>query len=80
MRYADCLVSKMPVTLKEVKCGVWDLYDVRERSENAIARIDAMADKFSRTCNNSVSTKIDALLADVQYKIMEIAIKKEIGN
>ena len=78
--YADCIVSNMPATLKEVKCGVWDLYEVRERAENAIARIDSMADKFSRTCDNVVNTKIDALLANVQYKIMEFAIKKELGD
>jgi hypothetical protein len=32
------------------------------------------------TCSTEVDENVDALLDDVQYNIMKIAIKKEIGD
>lgn len=79
-QYADCLISGSPAFLKDVKYGVFDLYDAREMADIAIKRIDAMADKFLLTCDSKVDEEVNALLDDVQYNIMKIAIEKEIGD
>ena len=44
----------------------------------SIDRIDDMCNKFLETCPNEVNTEVDALLDDVQYNIMKIALEKEI--
>jgi hypothetical protein len=46
----------------------------------AIGCIDKMCDKYLDTCSKEVDQDVDALLDDVQYNIMKIAIKKEIGD
>lgn len=77
--YSNCLNPKDPEYLKEVKRGCHSLESARCLAQIAIENIDAMCDEFLTTCSTEVNPEIDALLDDVQYKIMEIAIKKEIG-
>lgn len=77
--YADCLISKQAEYLKDVKAGNWALGDVRWMAKASIDRIEEMCTKFVETCDK-VDESVGELLDDVQYNIMKIAIKKEIGD
>ena len=46
----------------------------------ALERTDEMCAKFLEQYDGTVNEDINALLDDVQYNIMKIAIKKEIGE
>lgn len=76
--YSDCLISKSPEYLVEVKKGLYNLEDARLHANDAIEHIDLLCDDFLKN-EHSVDAKMDELLDDVQYNIMKIAIKKEIG-
>lgn len=78
--YADCLMSKQPEVLQSAKLGNWTLGDARWMAKNSIDRIDKMCDEYLKNCSTEVDQDVDALLDDVQYNIMKIAIKKEIGD
>ena len=77
--YADCLKPREPELLKNIKQGCYTLGDARWMAKCSIDRIDKMCDKFLKTCHTESNSEVDTLLDDVQYKIMEIAIKKEIS-
>lgn len=77
--YADCLLSKQADYLKRVKNGCYTLDDARLMAKASIDRIDEMCARFLETCDNSVDESVNELLDDVQYNIMKIAIKKEVG-
>lgn len=77
--YEKCLISKSPEYLIEVKKGLYNLEEARAHANNAIDRINLLCDDFLKN-EYMVDTKIDDLLNDVQYEIMRIAIKKEIGE
>ena len=70
----------MPEYLQRVKVGCHNLDDARIIANNSIERIDNMCDEYLKTCSADVDKDVDALLDDVQYNIMKIAIKKEIGD
>lgn len=78
--YEDCLISKMPEYLQAIKLGFHNLDDARMIANWAIGCIDKMCGKYLETCSKEVDKDVDALLDDVQYNIMKIAIKKEIGD
>lgn len=78
--YEDCLISTQPEYLKRVKSGCHNLTDARIIADQSINRIDNMCDEFLKNCSNEVDAEVDALLDDVQYNIMKIAITKEIGD
>lgn len=78
--YEDCLISKMPDYLQAVKLGFHNLDDARMIANWAIGCIDKMCDEYLETCSKEVDKDVDVLLDDVQYNIMKIAIKKEIGD
>lgn len=70
----------MPEFLKKVKTGEsFDLYAVRVVAKKSIDHIDKMCDEFLKG-EWSIDETINALLDDVQYEIMRIEIKKEIGE
>ena len=77
--YVNCLLTKQAEYLKLVKQGCRTLGDARWMAKCSIDRVNKMCDEFLKTCSSEVNSEVDALLDDVQYKIMEIAIKKEIG-
>lgn len=77
--YECCLRPKNPEYLKSVKKGYYNLIDARAHANDAIDHIDLMCDDFLNNHSTEVNMEVDTLLDDVQYKIMEIAIKKEIG-
>ena len=76
--YNDCLISKQPEYLKDVKIGCHTLEEARKLADAAIKHIDEMCDEFLKICSNEVDSSVDLLLDDVQHNIMKIAIKKEI--
>ena len=78
--YADCLISEQPELLKSIKNGCYSLYDVRWMARTSLERTDEMCAKFLEQYDGTVNEDINALLDDVQYNIMKIAIKKEIGE
>jgi hypothetical protein len=78
--YEDCLISTMPEYLKKVKVGLHNLDDARIIANQSIDRINSACNVYLETCSKEVDKEVDALLDDVQYNIMKIAIKKEIGD
>ena len=78
--YEACLQSMMPEYLQEVKLGYHKLEYARMIADWAISCIDKTCDKYLETCSKEVNQEVDLLLDDVQYNIMKIAIKKEIGD
>ena len=78
--YANCLISNQPDYLKAVKLGYHNLEQARVIANWSISCIDKMCDKYLETCSKEVDKDVDSLLDDVQYNIMKIAIKKEIGD
>ena len=78
--YEDCLISKQSEYLKKIKTGaVFTLDEARAAADKAINHIDEMCDKFLEG-TYEVDKEVDTLLDDVQYKIMLIAIKKELAE
>lgn len=78
--YEYCLKPNNPEYLKQIKVGLYNLTDARAHANNAIERIDLLCNDYIRNHTNAGDSIVDELLDDVQYKIMEIAIKKEIGG
>ena len=78
--YEDCLISTQPEYLQRVKIGFHNLDDARIIADQSIKRIDNMCKEYLEVCSKEVDENVDALLDDVQYNIMKIAIKKEIGD
>jgi predicted nucleotidyltransferase len=78
--YEACLQSRMPDYLQAVKKGFHNLDEARMIGTWAIQCIDKMCDEYLKNCSAEVDQDVDALLDDVQYNIMKIAIKKEIGD
>ena len=78
--YGDCLHSKKAEYLINVKIKPLSLDLARSIAKDAIAHIDKMYDDFAAIANAEVDKDVDVLLDDVQYNIMKIAIKKEIGG
>ena len=78
--YANCLHTKKAAYLSGVKLEPFHLYAARTIAEHAIHHIDKMYDDFIAENNIEVNKDVDMLLDDVQYNIMKIAIKKEIGE
>ena len=78
--YEECLQSQMPEYLQKVKLGFHNLDDARVIAYDTIECINKMCTKYLADCPTEVDVKVDALLDDVQFNIMKIAIKKEIGD
>lgn len=77
--YAYCMIPYNTDYLITVKKGLYSLDEARLLANEAIEDIDSMCKEFTSTHNKEVDEKVDTLLDDVQYNIMKIAIKKEIG-
>lgn len=78
--YANCLHTNKAAYLKEIKLKPLHLNAARFIAERAMYHIDRMCDDFIAETNIEPNKDIDKLLDDVQYNIMKIAIKKEIGD
>ena len=77
--YKDCLISKLPDYLISVKQGCYTLGDARWIANCSMSHIEEMCDA-SPFKERDINRDVNKLLDDVQYKIMKIAIKKEIGD
>jgi len=78
--YADCLHTNKATFLSKVKLEPFNLDTARAIANNAMHHVDRMYDDFIAENNIGVNQDVDKLLDDVQYNIMKIAIKKEIGD
>ena len=78
--YKDCLISKTPEYLKDVKRGYWDLANARKLGQRAIDRINELHDTFVKQVSDEADPEVDALLDDVQLNIMRIAIEKDFNK
>ena len=78
--YASCLYPRFSGYLKDVKVGRHSLETARSLADSAIENINNMCNEYLLTCSTDVDQEVDVLLDDVQYNIMKIAIKKEIGD
>ena len=78
--YADCLMSRQAELLASVKNGCYTAGDVVWMSKVILDRTDEMCDRFLERCDKMVNEEVDKLLNDVQYNIMKIAMKKELGE
>ena len=43
-------------------------------------RTTELCDQFLEVCNKDINKKVEELMNEVQYNIMKIAMKKEIGD
>lgn len=77
--YADCLVSEHDELLKSIKNGCYSAGDAMWIAKVCLDRTNELCDQFLETCDKTANKEVDALLNDVQYNIMKIAIKKESG-
>lgn len=77
--YKDCLISKLPDYLISVKQGCYTLGDARWIANCSMSHIEEMCDA-SPFKEHDINRDVDKLLDDVQYEIMKIAIKKEVGD
>lgn len=78
--YANCLHTKKAAHLRKVKLEPFHLDAARFLAERAMYHVDRMCDDFIAENNIEANKNVDKLLDDVQYNIMKIAIKKEIGD
>jgi hypothetical protein len=78
--YADCLVSKKDEYFKSVKNGCFTAGDVQWMAKVCFDRTLELCDKFLETCDKTVNQEVSALMDDVQYNIMKLAMKKELGE
>lgn len=76
--YEDCLRPRRPDYLIEVKRGYYDLETARVVGKTAISNIERIADAFTEKVENKGDPLVDDLLNDVQYSIMEQAIRLEL--
>lgn len=76
--YEECLHSKQPEFLKDIKLQKYSLEQAREMAKNSIANVVKIADNFCEKYSKNFDKEIDDLFNDVQYNIMKIAIKEEV--
>lgn len=76
--YADCLITKQPEFLIEVKMQKYPLKQARVMADKSIAHINQICEDYLKDKSPSDKDKnIDELLDDVQYKIMRRAMEIE---
>lgn len=75
--YKDCLISKQPEYLKEVKLGHYTLDEARVIGKKAADHVIDMRDEYVKHVSDKTDPVIDELLNNVQLNIMRIAIKQD---
>ena len=79
--YGDCLISKQPEYLKQVKLGLHTLQEARKLAEETYKNIHSICDNFiEKHKNDSINQEIDELLDDVAYQIMKTSIKEDFND
>lgn len=80
--YEKCLKheDKMRDFLLAIKRGEYDLVTARAMAEIVMAHVNKIADEFCAHTIEQEDGSCRALLEDVQYEIMKIAVKEELNN
>lgn len=79
--YGDCLITKQPEYLKEVKLGKYSLEEAREIATKTYNDIHEKCDKFIEAHKDEKPIPwVDELLDDVAYKIMESSVQRDIWD
>ena len=78
--YESCLdPGPMKQELIEIKMGKYSLADARAIADKAKAHVEEMAEYAYSIYPNEEDPEVNELLDDVQYEIMRIAVKGELG-
>ena len=78
--YESCLdPGPMKQELIEIKMGKYSLADARSIADKAKAHVEEMAEYAYSIYPNEENSEVNKLLDDVQYEIMRIAVKGELG-
>lgn len=78
--YESCLdPGPMKQELIEIKMGKYSLADARSIADKAKAHVEEMAEYAYSIYPNEEDSEVNKLLDDVQYEIMRIAVKGELG-
>ena len=78
--YESCLdPGPMKQELIEIKMGKYSLADARSIADKAKAHVEEMAEYAYSIYPNEEDPEVNELLDDVQYEIMRIAVKGELG-
>lgn len=76
--YGDCLLTKQPEYLKEVKQGLYSLEDARNIGTKTYNAIHEKCDAFIEAHKNDpVNHYVDDLLDDVAYIIMKKSVERD---
>lgn len=76
-RYEDCLISRFPEYLIDVKQGRYSDVEARRVREECMTRIEYMCKDFLSKVSREENQETLHLLRDVQYQIMKIAVTRE---
>ena len=78
--YESCLdPGPMKQELIEIKMGKYSLADARSIADKAKVHVEEMAEYAYSIYPNEEDPEVNELLDDVQYEIMRIAVKGELG-
>lgn len=78
--YVDCLSPRRPDYLIDVKRGYYDLETARTIANTAKANVERIAESFCADHPEKEKEWCRALLEDVSYHIMKIAVEKELES
>ena len=80
--YSNCLITKIPDTLKaakDTKNLLWTLDEAREIAETHLKQVVEFSDEFAAAhAEEPVDWRVDTLLDDVQRDIMRLGIELEL--
>lgn len=78
--YEKCLVpdKEMREFLLDIKMGNWNLTAARELAKQSLDHVELIADTFCSKSEDKEDAEMRALLQDVQYEIMKIAVESEL--
>jgi predicted nucleotidyltransferase len=76
--FIDCLHPDNPTELKMIKQGKYNLNEANALANEYMEYIDLLANDFCENHNNKGNLEIEKLLNEVQYKIVERAIREEL--
>jgi hypothetical protein len=76
--FEECLISKDPEFLVEVKKGKYSLEEASINADATMNYIQMMYDNYMKTCDNTIDETIYKLFEEVIYDTIKIGITKEL--
>ena len=76
--FANCLISKEPEWLIDVKKGKYNLDEARHYGKESMDIIQSMYDHYMKTCDKTIDESTYELFDDVSYQIIKTGITKEL--